>query len=316
MLWFLWCLPGLRHSHFCRRFLFALQVVEVVVHEVLSRPVGGPDERSGGDVEEPHFFHGHLLVGVEGLWGDVLRHRHVLLGGPHVLPQRDHVHPALPQRRHGRHHLRRRLTQAKHERRLGDDAGGLLGVAEDGKALRPRRPPVPHGALQPLHRLDVVREDVQARRCDQRRRRQVPVEVPHQRLHPDRPPRRLPLPVLAAVLGIGVGCGGGDDALELLDGSSDVRRALVGEVVAIDGGEDDVVDAPLRHGPGHLGRLARVGRGRGAGRLHRAEPARAGARVAQEHDCRGRWRRCPVLLRVAAAPALAQVRAPRLLAHR
>ena len=81
--------------------------------------------------------------------------------------------------------------------------------------------------------------------------------------------------------------------------------APVGEVVAIDGGDDDVLELHLRGRVREPERLERVGRAVGLARVDVAVAARAGARVAE--DLEGRR---------AAPPALGDVRAARLLADR
>ena len=83
--------------------------------------------------------------------------------------------------------------------------------------------------------------------------------------------------------------------------------AAVRHVVAVHRREHDVPDAPLRDRLGGVRRLRRIQRRGGLARVHRAEAAPARARVAHDHD----GRRAGV-----AVPALAQVGAHRLLAHR
>ena len=90
--------------------------------------------------------------------------------------------------------------------------------------------------------------------------------------------------------------------------TSAMAGAAVGDVVAVDRRDHDVVDAPRRDVLGGVRRLEQVERRRRARRLHVAEAAAARARVAHHHD---RRRRRPLL----AAPALADVRALGLLAH-
>ena len=51
-------------------------------------------------------------------------------------------------------------------------------------------------------------------------------------------------------------------ALEPAHRRGEMRRALIGHVVAIDAGEDDVVEPPLRDGLGDVLRLVLVKRGR------------------------------------------------------
>ena len=93
--------------------------------------------------------------------------------------------------------------------------------------------------------------------------------------------------------------------VESRDRLGDVTGAAVEEVVAVDHGEDHVLQLHLGDGAGHVLRLAHVD---GAARIaggDGAEAAAAGADVPQEHDRGG-----------ALAPALAHVGATRLLADR
>ena len=86
------------------------------------------------------------------------------------------------------------------------------------------------------------------------------------------------------------------------DGLGDVLGAAVAEVVAVDRGDDDVVEAELLDGDGDARRLEHV-EGVGAAGGDVAEGAAAGADLAHDHH-RG----------VALGPALADVGAARLLA--
>src|SRR3954447_4218972 len=81
--------------------------------------------------------------------------------------------------------------------------------------------------------------------------------------------------------------------------------AAVGDVVAVDGGDDDVIEPHLRGGLREPQRLERVDGLRGGARVDVAVAAGTGASVSEDLE-RGR----------AAAPALRDVRAARLLADR
>ena len=85
----------------------------------------------------------------------------------------------------------------------------------------------------------------------------------------------------------------------------EVAGAAVGDIVAVDGGNDDVLQAHLRRRLREPERLERVGRVLRLARVHVAVAAGAGAGVAEDLERRG-----------ALAPALGDVRAARLLAHR
>ena len=93
-------------------------------------------------------------------------------------------------------------------------------------------------------------------------------------------------------------------AAQRLDHLDELRRAAVGQVVAVDRGDDDMLEAQLGRGDRDMLGLQRIDRARHAG-LDVAEGAGPGAGVAQDHHRR-------VLL----GPAFADVRAGRFLAHR
>ena len=97
----------------------------------------------------------------------------------------------------------------------------------------------------------------------------------------------------------------GSFAFKRADRGREMSRAAIGEVVAIDGRDDDVREPHRRGRLGEAKRLERVGRRLGLARVDVAVPARARAGVAE--DLEGRR---------AASPALADVRAARLLADR
>ena len=66
------------------------------------------------------------------------------------------------------------------------------------------------------------------------------------------------------------------------DHGREMPRAAVGQVVAVDRGDDDVVEAQLGHRIGDAGRLVRIERARHAGR-DVAEGAGPRAGVAHDH---------------------------------
>ena len=84
-----------------------------------------------------------------------------------------------------------------------------------------------------------------------------------------------------------------------------VTGTSVGDVVAVDGGDDDVLQAHLRRRVREPERLERIGRMFGPTRVNVAIPARPRAGVAEDLERRR-----------AAAPALGDVRAAGLLADR
>ena len=95
----------------------------------------------------------------------------------------------------------------------------------------------------------------------------------------------------------------GEALPDLPDGLGEDVRAEVGEVVAVDGGDDGVAQGELGDGLGHARRLLDVVR-RGTPVGDGAVGAVPGADVAQDHEGGG-----------AVLPALADVGAVRLLAH-
>eukprot|EP00982_Pelagococcus_subviridis_P000726 6081-Pelagococcus_subviridis.AAC.3 len=196
-------------------------LLQHVFEEVLPGFVTAPNHRPGRDVQEPHALRDHL-VRLERLRGDVLRDRQVPFRRPHVLPERHHVHIRLSQQLETVHHLFARLAETEHHARLRDPRARRLRRPQHVHALRPVRPPVAHVRLQLRHGLHVVREDVDARRRHRRHEVAVAAEIRRQRLHEHarrvrlQPPHRL----------------------------RDVPRALVRQLVAIDGGENDVVETP------------------------------------------------------------------------
>ncbi len=138
--------------------------------------------------------------------------------------------------------------------------------------------------MQPAHGLDVVVEDLGL--LGQHQRQSLLLEAGEVgRQHFDRGARR--------------------QLFECPDRGRELTGAAVGQVVAIDRGDDDVAQLHLRRGLGQAPRLVRVGQARGLAGVHVAVAAGAGAGVAENLE----GGRPP-------APALAHVRALRLLANR
>mmetsp|Transcript_5130 Transcript_5130/g.22907 ORF Transcript_5130/g.22907 Transcript_5130/m.22907 type:complete len:436 (-) Transcript_5130:137-1444(-) len=256
------------------------------LYEELASLVRAPHQRPAGDVSEPHHLLAVPLPVVELLRGDVLHDVEVGGRGAKVLAQREDVHPGVLAVPHRLGDLLVALAQSEHDASFGDQTLGSrrLGVPQDAEGLIVPGSRVPHAFLQPLHRLDVVSENVQTRVGEVRHRALVALKVRREALGED--------------LGL--------ERLEGPDGPREVLGSAVGDVVAVHRRQHDVADAPLRDGLGGVLGLHLVGgRGRGRG-VHRAEAASARARVAEDHDRRGS--------RVA-VPALAQVGAHGLLAH-
>ena len=135
--------------------------------------------------------------------------------------------------------------------------------------------PLPNRLLQPRDRLDVVIEDVRPGRHHRPQRRLIPVEVGDQDLDAH---RRA-------------------SGAQPCDRLSEDARSPIGQVVAGHTRDDDVIEAETADRLRHAARLVEVVDGRLSG-LYGAEPAGAGAGVAEDHD-RGR----------SLVPALAHVRA-------
>ena len=156
--------------------------------------------------------------------------------------------------------------------------------AEEPQRLVVARLRAAHPRVQAAHGLDVVVEDL-GPRCEHGRERLLlgPEEVRREDLDLRR----------------------GQFPLQRADRRGVVAGAAVGEVVAVDGRDDDVGEPHLRGGLGEPERLERIGRPVGLAGVHVAVPARPRAGVPE--DLEGRR---------PAAPALADVRAARLLADR
>ena len=161
------------------------------------------------------------------------------------------------------------LTDTKHDRALGEDllvgslSVGLCGtedferLAEPGSAITDKR-------RAALDGLDVVRKDVKARgghRADGL------------------------LALASKVRREGLDEDLGRLLLDLGDRRGNVRGAAVGEVVAVDGRQDNVSETPTRDRLGRVLGLVDVQRRGLARRLDRAEAAATGALVT--HDLSG-----------------------------
>ena len=206
----------------------------------------------------------------------------VLPGRAQVLADRHDVDAGRAQvREHGRD-LVVRLAEAHHE-------AALRGLPRDEVLRRPEHLQAETvAALRPQereetrHRLDVVVEDLGPRLEHRAQGLAVALEVGDEHLDP-RPGQR---------------------ASHGAHGVREVGGAAVGEVVAVDRGQDHVAQAHPRRGLRHARGLRGV-RGQGPGGGDGAVGAAARAAVAEEHEGGG-----------AAREALPEVRAARLLAHR
>ena len=140
----------------------------------------------------------------------------------------------------------------------------------------------PHLGVEPRHRFEIVVEDVGPGRDDDLDRAVLAQEIGDQ--HLDRGRRR----------------GGADRR----NRPGEMAGAAVVEIVAVDRGDDDVLETEFADRLGDAPRLMRVDEVGAAGR-DVAEGAGAGAHRAEDH-----YGGVPLL------PALADIRAGRLLAHR
>mmetsp|Transcript_1920 Transcript_1920/g.4836 ORF Transcript_1920/g.4836 Transcript_1920/m.4836 type:complete len:382 (+) Transcript_1920:282-1427(+) len=275
---------GLAHS---LDVALLVAILQEPLEEDLPRLVRGAHERPARDVLEAHRHALSLpLVVLRG------RHHphdgHVPLARAQVLAESEDLDAAVEHVAHHLPHLVRLLAQPEHDRALRHHVGvGALRRLENCHRLGVPRAAVAHCLLQPLDRLDVVRVHVEARARDERDAVEAapPVEVGGEALDAHRRLARLHAAHHPRV----------------------VLGAAIGQVVAVDRGDHDVVDLPRGDLVGGILRLV-LGRERGrAARLHVAEAASARARVAHDHDRRGGRAFLP-------APTLADVRAARLLA--
>src|SRR3954454_9551160 len=253
-----------------------------LLRDVLVGGVARAHERPGGDVVEAQLVGGGLqrleLVGMP-----IAHDRQVALAGPQVLADGEDLHAVLAQLAERVDHLLEALAEPDHEAGLRRHlvAAHLLGVGEHAQRARPCRP-APGDAVQARDGLDVVVEDGRALGDDLGQRHLVALEVRGENL--DLAAWRL--------------------AADLADHADERARPLVGQVVAVDAGDDRVAQPHAGDAPGDARGLERVVPRRLTG-LDVAEAAAARARVAEDHE-RGR----------AALPALADVRARRFLADR
>ena len=210
----------------------------------------------------------------------------VLRRGLQVLPDGHDVDAVRAQVAHRVDHLVVRLAEPDDDPRLRHHVvrGELLHALEEPQRLLVARLRAAHPRVQSADGLDVVAEHVRAS-VEHRDERLLldAEEVGREDL--DGRARQLPL--------------------ERADRRRVVAGAAVGQVVAVDRGDDDVRETHPVRGLGEAKRLERVRRGVRLARVHVAVAACARADVAQDLE-RGR----------PAPPALADVRAAGLLADR
>ena len=212
----------------------------------------------------------------------VARHRQVLGRGPQVLAEREDRHADVDEVAHRREQLGALFAETEDDPRLGRQGRrrGARAAEQLERALVPAA--VARHAIEPRHGLGVVIEDVGPGVDHGRERGGIALKVRNEHLD-------------AAARGVvshGAHRGG------------PVRGAAVGEVVAVDRGDHDVLEAEIAHGARNpLGLLAILPGRTAVG--DRAVAAVPRAHVAEDHERRRR-----------VFPALADVRTVRFFTHR
>src|SRR5690349_8388632 len=206
-----------------------------VLLDVLVGVVAGAHQRARGDVLEAELV-GRDLERLELVRVPVAHDRQVALGRTQVLADGEHLDALLAQLAEGVDHLLVGLAEPDHQAGLRRHlvAAHLLGVAQDAQRALPARA-APGDGVEPRDDLDVVVEHVGTLGDDLRQRHLLAAEVGGEAL--DLAPGRLH-------------ADGADHADPDLG-------AVVGEVVAVDGGDHRVAEAHLRHGAGHAQRPQR-----------------------------------------------------------
>ena len=183
------------------------------------RVIGAADERSGGDVREA-FAAGDVAVKIELLGRDVVDDRQVVRRRAEILAQRQDLAADFAQVVHRLEKFRFRFAQPEHDAALGDDVRcKFLRAAQDlerGAVFRART----HRGREPLDRLEVVIENLG---------RGVEHELD------------------APILRVKIGHEHFDDDrwIHLADSANGARkmfRAAVLQIIARDGGNDDVLE--------------------------------------------------------------------------
>src|SRR5688572_21025203 len=219
---------------------------ELALEEQLSRLVRAPHERTRRDEGEPVRERAVAQL-VEARGRDILEDGQVPLARAEVLAEGEDLDPARAEVAEALLELVVRLAEAEHEARLRDRARrDLLEALEDRERELVAAARVAHLALEAAHDLEVVREDVRAAPGHDIDRVEVAHEVAGEDLDEDRRVARL----------------------QLADGAGDVLGAAVREVVAVDHGEDDVIEAEGRNCGRNLLGLKRIRRRWPSRRLH------------------------------------------------
>src|SRR5437899_9956914 len=141
----------------------SLALLKDLLQEEFTGAIRRAHERSRGDVGEAHRFAGHAEL-FELLRGHVFLDGEVPVARAKVLADGHDVHRARAEVSHRCEHFRSRLAESEHDRGLREQTRShLFRASQDLQALRVACASVPDRALQPLDRLDIVIEDVDAR---------------------------------------------------------------------------------------------------------------------------------------------------------
>src|SRR5262245_19326060 len=212
----------------------------------------------------------------------VARHRRVRRGRAEVLTDGQNPATDATQVLERRDQLVALFAKADHHAALGRNVRRVpLRPLEQLQRSRIAPPRARH-AIETRHGLRVVIEDVGTRIEDRAQRRLAALEVGDEHLD----------------------AAAGQTFARFADGVCEDRGAAVGQIVAINRRDHDVVEIQRRDGVGDPARFCRVDR-RWPAMRHRAVRAGARADVAEDHEGRG-----------AVVPALADVRALRFFADR
>ncbi|ODR96369.1 hypothetical protein AUC69_14435 [Methyloceanibacter superfactus] len=201
--------------------------------EVLGGVIGGPGQRTGGDEEEAFLFAQALIV-AELVRGDEAVDGRMLAGRLEILADGEEIDAGGSEIVHQRRDLVRRLAQTHHDAGLGEDARiAPLGVLQQRQRMGivGSRPDAP---VKRRHRLHIVIEHVGLRRDDDFQCAGFSQEVGGEHLD-----RRAGGP-----------CPDGCDRL------GEMRGAAVLEIVAVDRGDDNMIEGERGDGRTDAGRLA------------------------------------------------------------
>src|SRR6266496_1087170 len=211
----------------------------------------------------------------------VARDREVLRGGAKILAEGEDIDVGGPEIAHGLEQLRPLLAQAENDPRLREEARRRPARAPEELEGALVTPAVTGQLVEAWHRLGIVVEDIGDG-----------VDHPLERL-------RLALKVRDQQLDAAARRGAPDGTHRRRERA----RTAVGQIVAIDGSDDHVLEPELAHGEAHALRLLAI-LPHGLAVRHRAIAAVPRAGITQDHEGGRR-----------VFPALADIRTVRFLAH-